>query len=137
MQEVKHDGSKGPPTHFDEDAMKEMLKDPEVKEVRVFSKPRKILVVGDDGDSEKSRLNLRKEMAKAPMQSPPDDQRQIDPGKKESKPRAPKIIPNFMLKPGMKINLHGTLYKVIASRPNGKVTMKFVRFIEEHERSNA
>lgn len=64
---------------------------------------------------------------------PPDDQAQTPPVPKQ---QPPKVIEGFLLQKGMKINLHGTLYKVVTARPNGKVAMKFIRFIEGHERSS-
>lgn len=32
----------------------------------------------------------------------------------------------FKIKKGMKINIEGNLYKVIAARPNGKITLKLL-----------
>lgn len=102
MQEIRHDGSRGKIAPFGEDEMKEMLKNPEVKEVRVF----------------KTKKTL-------------DDQQPIAPEQKEQQPKVPKVIPEFRLRAGMKINLHGTLYKVTAARSNGKVTMKFIKFLDQ------
>lgn len=117
MQEIRHDGSRGEATPFGEDEMKEMLKDPEVKEVRVFK-------------TKKTLSNLQKIFNAKESAPPPDDQQPIAPEQKEQQPKVPKIIPEFRLRAGMKINLHGTLYKVTAARSNGKVTMKFIRFLD-------
>jgi len=36
----------------------------------------------------------------------------------------------FRLKHGMKLNIQGVIYKVIASRPNGKVTLKEIGVVK-------
>lgn len=68
MQAIEHDGTKKMPEVYTPKKLKAHLKDPKVKEVRVF------------------RLNK-----------------------------------------GMSINIEGDLYKVIAIRPNGKLTLKYIR----------
>ena len=52
----------------------------------------------------------------------------FDPGRLERHLKNPDIreVRVFRIKKGMKINIHGTLYKCIAARPNGKVTLKFL-----------
>lgn len=113
MQEVRHDGSKGPITPFDKDEMAKMLGDVAVKEVRVF----KTLPDTPPDDPEIKEEKKELEQQPPPQKQPP---RQI-----------PKVIKEFLLQKGMRINLHGTLYKVTAARSNRKVTMKFVKFIEK------
>ena len=109
MQSIDQNGSRGPMTEFDIKLMNEMLHDPAVKEVRVFNKQPP---PGDQVPNDQA--------------PPPDDQvRQM-----------PKVIENFLLRKGMMLNLHGTLYKVTTSRTNGKATLKFVRFAKEEEGRN-
>lgn len=126
MQEIRHDGSREEVTPLDED---EMLKDPEVKEVRVFKTEKTLVVGADSGFVESNLQKILNARGSAPP-PPPDDQQPIAPEQKEQQSKIPKIIPEFLLKAGMKINLHGTLYKVTAARSNGKVTMKFIRFLD-------
>ena len=49
-----------------------------------------------------------------------------DPNKMEALMRKPDVkeIRVFRLRKGMRINVNGSMYKVIVERPNGKVTLK-------------
>ena len=94
MQEIRHDGTKGPVVPFDEKQMAKSLEDDSVKSVSVFKDPAK----------------------EVPPSSP-----------KKSKP----LPKTFLLQKGMKVSLGNYLYKVTASRPNGKISLKVVRKIKE------
>lgn len=42
-----------------------------------------------------------------------------------------KEVQGFRLQKGMKITINQAVYKVIAARPNGKITMKFIKDIKK------
>lgn len=111
MQEIRHDGSRGETLLVSDQKdigarLIEKLNKIDVKEVRVFNNP-------NSKTEETEESIIKKSIAYS------------------NKQIVPKITRAFRLQKGMRVTINQALYKVTASRPNGKVTMKFIKTVEK------